>query len=141
MIYEMQESILTKLKADLTDLGVEPYPDDPKKYRLKHKYGVALLRYIGSSFKAHPQELGRDAAVEFLNTPEAMRISWEVRLKARSLKGTGGAGGVYQNLDAIRASLTGFIPTGAAELLPTKEGFASQEDGLWEYFIHFQTTT
>ena len=138
MIQEMQDSILTRLGEQVTGIALEAYPDEPTGYRLKHRKGAALVRYMGASFRNQSLEWGADAALEFLSQPGAMTLTWQVNLMMRSLKGNQG---VYQKLDEIRAGLVGFKPTGGLELIPIKEGFIAEEDGIWNYFIQFRTTT
>jgi hypothetical protein len=42
---EVETAIVEKLKADITDLAVEPFPENVKDYELIHPNGAVLVSY------------------------------------------------------------------------------------------------
>ena len=128
-IRNIESAIVNKLKTDITNLKVEPYPDNTAEYLLKHSKGVILVHYNGAKFKK--------SVLEPVIAQECI-LTWDIILICRNLRNNDG---VYDNLDKIRESLTGLKPDNCEKMYPTEENFISEHNGIWQYGIRFQITT
>lgn len=122
-------AVVARLTADLPDLSVEYYPDNPAQYSLNHPIGAVLVRYPGSKY-----EKSRDTGRPVLNRV----LSLEITLVCRSLNGEGG---IYDWLEAVRMGLTGFTPPAFEPLLPVSDSFVAEDSGEWHWFFDFTTHT
>ena len=67
LITEIEDAIIERLKTNIPDLLVEPFPDNPSAYRLLHPKGAVLVRYRGGRY-TNPETLGvivQDRTIEF----------------------------------------------------------------------------
>jgi len=128
-IKEIETAIVNKLKTDISDLKVEAYPDNPKDYLLRHAQGSVLVHYNGAKFNK--------SALEAIIAQETI-LTWDIILICRNLRNNDG---VYDNLDKIRESLTGFKLDSCEKMYPVEEDFISENNGVWQYGIRFQVHT
>jgi len=127
---EMLEGILGQLRAVVTTLKVEPFPEDPANYELFHPCGAVLVAYDGSPRYSESRDTGvnvQDRTVQFSTT-----------LLLRNLRGPDGA---HRYLDTVRLALNGYKLPGAgggSKLRPNGERLVDHTDGVWRYEIVFQ---
>jgi hypothetical protein len=122
-IKDVEDAIINKLKADITDLQIEGFPEDYDQYQFLHPKGAILVAYSGSDYT-------KSAVLDRVS--QIQTLHFDILLISRGLRTHTGA---YTYLDQIRASLTGYQPTGLSKVYPTKEEFVDQETGIWRYNI------
>lgn len=122
------EAFLARLAAVIAGYAIEPYPDDPKNYRLTHQRGAFLLCYRGAD---HTESELSEAAT-------ARNMRWDVNVLAKSLAG---ADGVYAMLELARAALAGFKASGFTPCVIRTERFIAHAEGVWIYALTFAATT
>jgi hypothetical protein len=94
MIEALEDGLVALLGSALPDIKVEPFPDDPDKYRLTHPHGAVLVGYGGGRF-GKPYTLA--------GTAQEQRVEYQLVIKVRRLRSHVGAYGV---LRAIRVALS-----------------------------------
>ena len=125
---QIENAIVTQLGTQATDINIEPYPDDPKTFTLRHHKGAMLVRYDGAKF-----DKGKN--LQFRNQTGELRFA--VEIVARALRSHQG---VYELLDNGRKALTGFKLQEYSKFWLSEEDFIAQESGLWYYRQIFITT-
>ena len=133
MIQQMEASIITQLQTDLTGVEIGSLTVDPDSYQLLHATGAVLVKYHGAEYVTTGFELGATPADQLDQIPENRALKFEVRLYFRDLQTN------YSYLEQVLHSLTGFKPSPAGEMLPVKDAFASELNGISQYFIIFKT--
>lgn len=123
MIGEIEAAIVGRLAAQLTGVRVEAFPDKPDTYNMHHPKGVVLVAF-GRSTYSPPRAI--DLVVQ------ERRIEWDITLLMRNLRDHAGA---YDVLDAIRLVLTGWRTSGCGKLMPVREQFLDQRQGVWTYVL------
>ena len=122
-------AVVNRLTAALPELSVEFYPDNPAQYQLNHPIGAVLVRYPGSKYSK-----SLDTELPVL----ARTLSLEISLVCRSLNGEGG---IYDWLEAVRLSLTGYVVPAFEPLTPVSDSFVAEDSGEWHWFFDFVTNT
>jgi len=125
-ITEIENAIINKLKIDIQDLAVEPFPDNVEDYKLLHPKGAILVSYEGSNY-TNPQIEQQIRLLEF-----------DVIVIVRNLRSYLGA---YEILDRVRQSLTNDLFIENAKLYPISEKFLFVEEDKWHYEIRFMLPT
>lgn len=125
-INEIENAIIEKLKTDITDLAVEPFPDNVKDYNLIHPKGAVLVSYEGSNYTNPRLE------------QQARMIEFDVIVVVKNLRSHLGA---YETLERVRQSLTNGLYIENMKLYPLTERFLFVEDDRWYYEMRFMLPT
>jgi hypothetical protein len=131
-VEEMLTGVLDQVRAHVTDLEVEPFPDNPEEYDLYHPVGAVLIAYGGSPRYSDSHDTGvnvQDREVQFSCT-----------LLLRHLRGPQGA---HTYLDTLRLALNGYrLPGGGggSKLRPIQERVIDHDSGIWRFEMRFQGT-
>lgn len=123
-ILDIETAIIDRLKDQVSELLVIGFPESPAGYILTHPKGAVLVSYQGSSF-SEPKS-------NFVS--QIRRIEFDITLVVRNLRNHDGA---YGYMDIIRTALTGYRVLDVARLYPTREGFLSEQSGMWQYGMSF----
>lgn len=128
----IEAKIIEKLAADITDLKVEGFPENPSAYRKTQAKGVILVQWIGSKYG---EPIERDNPIQ-LREPKFF-----VTVSVKKLRDHNSA---YSYMEEIRKSLSGFVPevsgTACKAMYPLQEKFVSENNGVWTYGILFNLT-
>ena len=65
-------------------------------------------------------------------------LSFAITVVTRNLRNNKGA---YETLDRVKQYLCGYKIPGCTKMIPQKEGFISETNGIWQYEIEFNLTT
>jgi hypothetical protein len=122
------DDVLNELSANITELKVEAFPENPSNYRLIHPKGAILVSYVGSNFRDMQ-------GFELVQQIESLDISLTL-----IIKGLRDKDGAYTYIDEIKEVLTGYSPTGCTMMFPLKIDFIGQTNGEWQYLLDFRTT-
>ena len=125
-IEEIENAIVEKLKTDISDLSVEPFPDNVKDYELIHPKGAVLVSYESSNYTNPRLE------------QQARMIEFDVIVIVRNLRSHLGA---YQTLERVRQSITNDLYIENMKLYPLSERFLFVEDDKWHYEMRFMLPT
>lgn len=125
-IKDIENAVVAKLQADITDLAVEPFPENVKDYKLLHPNGAVLVSYEGSNYTNPRLE------------QQARMIEIDVIVIVRNLRSHLGA---YETLDRVRYSLTNDLNIENMKLYPLTEKFLFVEDDKWHYEMRFMLPT
>jgi len=123
MIGEVEAAIVERLAGQLTGVKVEAFPDKPDSYRMHHPKGTVLVAFGRATYSA-PRSI--DLVVQ------ERRVEWDITLLMRNLRDHAGA---YDVLDAIRLVLTGWRTSGCTKLMPVREQFLDQNQGVWTFVL------
>lgn len=126
-ITDFEKAIIDKLKENITDMAVEAYPDNPDTYKLIHPKGAILVHYSGSKFLNPMYE---EVIIQ------ERKINYDIIIVAKSLRGNGG---IYETMDKVRETLTGFKNQDTLKMYPIDEEYIHQDNGLWQYGMRFET--
>lgn len=128
-ISELEAAVLARLQAKIANYAIEPYPDKPETYKLKHQRGAFLVSYRGADYE-EPDDTGDIA--------QTRRMLVDVTIECRQLSGHDGA---YTMLELARIALTGFRVAGFTKLALVRERFLARGEGVWLFAITFATST
>lgn len=128
-IREIENQIITKLNEHFSDLLVQGFPEKPNEFILLHPTGAILVHYRGGSFS-------NSNAIDIIS--QEKKMDFAITLVTRNLRSNNGT---YELLDKIKAVLCGYKPDGCTKLTPVKEGFLSENNGIWQYEITFTLST
>ena len=128
-IREIENSIISKLKQNFSEVLVEGFPDKPSEFILLHPVGALLVHYKGSNYS-------QSNAISFISQENKKEFS--ITVVTRNLRGNEGA---YEFIDKVKSVLTGFEPDSCSKLMPSKDFFISENGGIWQYGINFTLTT
>lgn len=128
-IREIENSIISKLKQNFSEVLVEGFPDKPSEFILLHPVGALLVHYQGSNYS-------QSNAISFIFQENKKEFS--ITVVTRNLRGNKGA---YEFIDKVKSVLTGFEPDSCSKLMPSKDFFISENGGIWQYGINFTLTT
>jgi hypothetical protein len=128
-IQEIENFIIAKLQEDFKSLQVVGFPEKPQEYILLHPVGAILVRYSGGSYSNSNE-------IWFISQDKKMEFA--ITIVARNLRSNNG---IYEILDNVKTSLCGYKIDGCSKLIPTKEMFISENNGIWQYEISFTLTT
>lgn len=129
-INTIETDIINTLKAAITDLQVEGYPEKPAEYSLIHPIGAILVAYDNSEFINTATNAG------MIYQLENMRYS--LTLMVRNLRDKNGA---YAYIDTIKETLTGYAPTGCKKMYPANIAFLNERNSIWQYTMTFIVPT
>ena len=140
LIADIEAAVVARLRTALTLTGqahpvvdVEPWPDDPVAYRMRHPCGAVLIMYHGARYA---ESTTARQVVQY----EAL---FELGLLSKTLRApvVGGVSGdpdtgVYTLLDSCRSALLGWRPDGAANITRlVKEDYEGYREGVWSYSL------
>lgn len=127
MILNTENSIIQKLKADISGFSIESFPAKVNEYLTGfiHPKGAILINYAGSRY-TNPDNISSIAQVRTLE--------FDIYLVLRNIKNNQG---VYPALESVRESLTGYEPDGCMRMVPVSDNFVLEEKGIWVYIIKF----
>lgn len=128
-IREIENNIIEKLKDTFPNILVQGFPDKPSEFLLLHSIGALLVHYQGSTYS-------NTDALGFVSQENKKEFS--ITVVTRNLRTNDGA---YTYLDKVKSVLTGFEPEGCSKLMPIKDFFISENNGIWQYGINFTLTT
>ena len=128
-IREIENNIIEKLKDTFPNILVQGFPDKPSEFLLLHSIGALLVHYQGSTYS-------NTDALGFISQENKKEFS--ITVVTRNLRTNDGA---YTYLDKVKSVLTGFEPEGCSKLMPIKDFFISENNGIWQYGINFTLTT
>lgn len=128
-IETIEAQIVARLKSKITDLFIDSFPEKPQEYTFTHPKGAILVHYQGGNY-------GNSQSIDVVFQQKKMEFA--LTIITRNLKKNNGA---YLLLEKIKQILTGFKIDGCTKMLPTKEGFLTENNGIWQYTINFELTT
>ena len=128
-IREIENNIIEKLKDTFPNILVQGFPDKPSEFLLLHSIGALLVHYQGSTYS-------NTDALGFISQENKKEFS--ITIVTRNLRTNDGA---YEYIDKVKSVLTGFEPKGCSKLMPSKDYFISENNGIWQYGINFTLTT
>ncbi|MEN9501525.1 MAG: hypothetical protein RI964_810 [Pseudomonadota bacterium] len=121
------DACVTQLATLIPGLHSERFPANPDSYRLNHPVGAMLVYHPSSRYTPACGGVARRAAVV------------GVRLYLRNLSSQHVS---YDYKDAIVDAINGFCPGEKwTELWVVGDSFVSQESGLWQFDVIFETTS
>ena len=126
---DIENSIIELLKTSFPEILVQGFPDKPSEFILLHSKGALLVHYQGSNYS-------NSDALGFISQENKKEFS--ITVVTRNLRTNDGA---YTYLDKVKSVLTGFEPKGCSKLMPSKDYFISENNGIWQYGINFTLTT
>lgn len=129
-IETIETQIVEKLKSKLSDLLVDSFPEKPQEFVFTHPKGAILVHYQGANYN-NSESVG----VIFQNK----KMEFAITIVTRNLRTKNS--GAYSLLEQVKSILTGFQIDGCSKMSPTKEGFLSENNGIWQYSINFEFTT
>lgn len=128
-IKNVETQIIERLKTKINDLKIEGFPEKPADFKLIHPKGAVLVHYQGANY-SESKSIGCIL--------QEKKLEFSITVVMKNLRSYEGA---YYYLDKTRQVLTGFIPENCSKLLPLKEEFIGEDNGIWQYSINFATTT
>lgn len=128
-VVDLEDGVLARLRAKVSGVEVESYPDRPDTYRLKHQVGALLVAYRGAQYTMP------EAVAEVIQEREC---SIDVVVVTRSLSGHRGS---YHYLEAARLALAGHQVPGFRKLVPRSEQFVGYAEGTWTFAITLSAAT
>ncbi len=128
-IRNIENQIITKLHEEFPDLLVQGFPEKPSEFILIHPIGAILVHYRGGSFS-------NTNALDIIS--QEKKMDFAITLVTRNLRSNNGT---YELLDKIKKVLCGYKIDECSKLTPVKEGFLSENNGIWQYEITFTLST
>lgn len=129
-IETIETQIVEKLKSKLTDLLIDSFPEKPQEFVFTHPKGAILVHYQGANYN-NSESVG----AIFQNK----KMEFAITIITRTLRTKNS--GAYSLLEQVKSILTGFRIDGCTKMYPAKEGFLSENNGIWQYSINFEFTT
>lgn len=126
-INNIENSIIERLKAKIPELHIEGFPEKPAEFKLVHPKGAILVHYQGGIYSDQ-----KALAV----IVQEKKYEFSITVVMRHLRTHEGA---YGYLDRVRNILTGFKPEGGSKMIPVKDEFIGEDNGIWQYSINFTT--
>lgn len=128
-IRDIEDSIIELLKTSFPEILVQGFPDKPSEFILLHSKGALLVHYQGSNYS-------NSEALGFIS--QENKKEFAITIVTRNLRTNDGA---YEYIDKVKSVLTGFEPKGCSKLMPSKDYFISENNGIWQYGANFTLTT
>ena len=128
-IREIETSIIDKLKNSFPELLVQGFPDKPSEFILLHPVGALLVHYQGSNYTN---------SNSFSSIIQDNKKEFSITVITRNLHANQGS---YEYIDKVKTILTGFKIDECSKLMPIKDFFISENNGIWQYGINFSLTT
>ena len=128
-IETIESQIVEKLQSQLTDFLVEAFPEKPQEFVFTHPKGAILVHYQGGSY-------GTTQTFDVISQQKKMEFALTIVTRNLRIKDTC----AYGLLEQIKSILTGFKIDGCSKMYPVKEGFLTENNGIWQYSINFELT-
>lgn len=128
-IRDIENAIIKKLKISFPELLVEGFPDKPAEFILLHPIGAILVHYQGSNYTN---------SNSFSSIIQDNKKEFSITIITRNLHSNEGS---YEYIDKVKTILTGFKINECSELMPIKDFFISENNGIWQYGINFSLNT
>ena len=125
-IREIENCIINKLQQNFSNFQIAGFPEKPQEYVLLHPIGAILVRYCGGSYSS-------SNSIGYISQDKKMEFG--VTVVTRNLRSN------YETLEKVKTVLSGYKILGCSKLMPTKENFISEQNGIWQYEILFTLTT
>lgn len=126
-ISTVENQIIERLKSKIPELHIEGFPEKPAEFRLVHPKGAILVHYQGGNYSEQ-----KALAV----IVQDKKLEFSITIVIKHLRTHEGA---YGYLDRVRNILTGFKPEGGNKMIPVKDEFIGEDNGIWQYSINFTT--
>ncbi len=139
IVNQLRSVLLAALGPQMIE--VTHFPDKPEAYEMRHRIGVAMVIYAGSTYEKI-EDIG--------DIVQEREMLWDVRLRVRDLgwafggAPSGTSPGAYQIIELIRQALLGFQPnTGCTPMRAVHDRFLDRDKqgGVWVYEFRFETHT
>jgi len=124
-INEIENSIISRLKEDLSELHIKGFPEKPDQFNLLHPKGAVLIHYQGATYSSTKSTS---------SIIQEKKLEFSATVVMRHLRSNDGA---YEVLDKVRELLTGFNIDGCSKISMLKEHFLLENAGIWQYAINF----
>lgn len=121
----LENSVITQLATANLGVTIEPYPDRPADYTLLDPNGALLVVIQGSRYSP------------YMNGVQTRTTRIIVTLLVRNLTSHTGA---YPLLDAVLNALQGWQPAGWQSVAAISEQFVTEDSGVWQYDLVFETS-
>ena len=118
-----EDAIVERLKEQMPELEVKPFPDDPANYQLIHPLGALLVRFLGESL-TEPRASGTISQTE--------KMEFETVVVSRNLRTHQG---VYAYIGQVKAALTGKFDLSLPRAYLVGVRFLSVSNGVWQYSV------
>ena len=128
-IRDIENSIIERLKENFPEFLTQGFPEKPQEFILLHPVGAILVHYMGGNYT-------NTDALSFIT--QERKLEFAITIVTRNLRNNNGA---YETLDKVKRILCGYKILGCTKLTPTKEGFLSETNGIWQYEIRFTLST
>jgi len=127
-IRDIENQILAKLKENFPEFLVQGFPEKPQEFVLLHPTGAILVHYRGANYST-------SNTIFYISQEKTSEFA--VTIVTRNLRANEGA---YETLDRVKQVLSGYKIPECTKLIPVKEGFISEINGIWQYEITFKLT-
>lgn len=125
---DIENKILAKLKESFPEFLVQGFPEKPQEFILLHPLGAILVHYRGANYS-------NSNAIFYISQEKTSEFA--VTVVTRNLRANEGA---YETLNKVKQILSGYKIPECTKLIPVKEGFISETNGIWQYEIIFKLT-
>lgn len=121
-ISEIRKAVIDKLENEIRDLKIEPFPNNPRDFRLLHPNGAVLIAFDG----LNPSE------------PRTQQQFYTLTMKATVLfRSTIDSENMLNKLDLIRQSVTNDLYPYGSRFYCVSQVPLGEEDHVWYYRITF----
>lgn len=121
----LENALLTQLASADLGVTVEPYPDRPADYTLLDPVGAVLVVISGSRYS------------NSINGVQTRNTRIVITVLVRNLSTHTGA---YTLLDRVLNTLQGWQPDGWQAVAAVSEQFITEDSGVWQYDLVFETS-
>ena len=121
----IENTLIARLQANLPELVVEAFPDNPSEYEFIHPVGAVLVQYDSSSFSD-------DYCLAF--TAQKRTMKFNVVSLTRSLREHNGC---YDVLERVSQTILGLKLDGFEQFKQETDSFSDEVDGVWTYVQSF----
>lgn len=143
----LEHAIVQQLDTFIADalgpqrIDVIHFPDNPDRYEMRHRIGVAMVIYMGSEY---------GPILDTGHVIQERTMEWEVGIRIRDLGWAFGgpssatSPGAYTIVDLVRRALLGFQPDrGCTPMKAVHDRFLDRDKqgGVWVYMMRLSTRT
>ncbi|WP_028488089.1 Gp37 family protein [Thiothrix lacustris] len=121
----LEDAVISNLASASLGISVEPYPDRPADYSMIDPVGAALVVIPSSRYSP------------MINGVQTRTTRIVVTLLVRNLATHAGA---YPLIDAVLATLQGWTPDDWQPVAAISEQFVTEDNGVWQYDLVFETS-
>lgn len=128
---EASEFVINKLKARITEIPTESFPNNPDQYRMSHPIGVLLVHYRRSNYKREE--------VNHLAVNQERDLNIAIRIKTVSLTGNSGAlefvERVIETIQGLDVTEMNQVRVGRIYILEDYFVDYDSSTGIWDYEV------